>query len=254
MREFSIGLNIYTLLYQFIKDKKDAFSKAKEAGFDRIEMIGGFDTEPQELLQTLKGHGLAVTSYHLGRDAFAPEQLDNTIGYNKAIGNDTLVIPCFKFDKDISVKEWEEFAAFLEETAKELKKHNMRLGYHNHAIEFDLVDKKEPWDIVMSNTENVVMQLDIGNARSNPRLSDDDIIGILKRYEGRAKCVHIKPWSKAKGFDCILGQDDINWPKIVDACKEYGGTETFYVEMEGHDTTCERIKPCFDYLANLVLK
>ena len=60
---------------------------------------------------------------------------------------------------------WKQLADIFNQAAETAKPDGMRVGYHNHGVEFQPLDGELPWDIFFSNTRpDVVMQLDIGNA------------------------------------------------------------------------------------------
>ena len=102
----------------------------------------------------------------------------------------------------------------------------MRVGYHNHATEFQPLEGERPWDVFFSHTSpEVVMQLDTGNAVSG----GGDPIATLKRFPGRAVTIHLKEYMGGHGR-AIIGEGDTRWDEIFALC-ESGGTEWYIVEQ-----------------------
>jgi sugar phosphate isomerase/epimerase len=112
----------------------------------------------------------------------------------------------------------------------------MATGYHNHHVEFQPLDGEPPWDTFFGNTvKEVIMQLDTGNAV----YGGADPVSILRRYPGRAVTVHLKSYSREAGrtdprlgFRPLIGDDDIPWAEVFEACETLGGTEWYVVEYE----------------------
>ncbi|MCC6058586.1 MAG: TIM barrel protein, partial [Desulfurococcaceae archaeon] len=98
--------------------------------------------------------------------------------------------------------------------------------------EFTPIEGEYPWNLIFSRTsEEVIMQIDIGHAL-RAGLTTDDIIGIIKRYRGRALTIHAKDYSKVKGYDVVIGEGDVKWLDILKTLKDYGGTQWIIIEQE----------------------
>ena len=129
---------------------------------------------------------------------------------------------------------WLKTATFFNTLAGKLAPHGMFTGYHNHHTEFTPLDGECPWDILIGNTrKEVVAQLDTGNAL----YGGADPLPLLQRYPGRARSIHLKPFTKGTpnpedGFRPVIGEDDIPWSKILQFCKSAGGTEWYIIEYE----------------------
>ncbi|MHC4479997.1 MAG: sugar phosphate isomerase/epimerase family protein, partial [Planctomycetota bacterium] len=75
----------------------------------------------------------------------------------------------------------------------------------------------------------VVMQLDTGNALQGGA----DPVSVLRRYPARARTVHLKEHS-ASGEAVLVGEGDVAWDDVFDACESVGGTEWYIVEQESY--------------------
>ena len=66
----------------------------------------------------------------------------------------------------------------------------MRLGYHNHAGDFEPLPTGEvPWEVFFNNTsKEVIHQLDVGNMPQEYQ----DPVKYLKMYPGRTHSIHVK--------------------------------------------------------------
>jgi len=70
------------------------------------------------------------------------------------------------------------------------------------------------------------MQLDTRNCREGGA----DPVAVLKKYPGRARTIHIKPFGG--GPEAIIGEDDVDWAGVFEFCETRGNTEWYVVEHE----------------------
>ena len=64
------------------------------------------------------------------------DNLEKTIEFNKTLGNPFLIVPSLPENRRNSLKAWGETAHLFNELAEKVKPHGMRVGYHNHSVEF----------------------------------------------------------------------------------------------------------------------
>jgi sugar phosphate isomerase/epimerase len=92
-----------------------------------------------------------------------------------------------------------------------------------------MMDGQLPFTVFFDSTDPaIVVQMDNGNALSG----GGDVMAVMRRYPGRARSVHLKPYSKERGSAPIIGEDDNDWAAFMQWCRESGGTEHYIVEYE----------------------
>ncbi|MBI3946907.1 MAG: sugar phosphate isomerase/epimerase [Armatimonadetes bacterium] len=92
------------------------------------------------------------------------------------------------------------------------------------------LDGEIPWDIFFSSAKpEVVMQLDLGNALHG----GGEPVPFLERYPGRARTVHLKDYSKTNDR-VLIGEGEVAWQAVFQACERVGGTEYYIVEQESY--------------------
>jgi sugar phosphate isomerase/epimerase len=156
------------------------------------------------------------------------DELARTVDFNKTLGNKFLIVPGLAPERTKSRQAWLETARLFDGIAARLQSAGMRVGYHNHTIEFQPLDGEMPWDTFFGNTrKEVVMQVDIGNALD----AGADPVTYLKKYSGRAATVHVKEYSKSNP-KAYIGEGDVKWPQVFDVLEKTGGTEWYIVEYE----------------------
>jgi len=242
-----IGLQVYSIRDIYAKCPAEAFKLIKDCGYDAVDMFGGVTMGAEELKALLDGAGLECCGWHAGWDYISkPDILEMFAAYNKVIGNKYLICPGlpFAWQEKTNKDQWLEAAQKLNEIAAQLKKHGMYTGMHSHNVEFKPTEGTDelPWDILAKNTgKDVVLQLDMGNTYA----AGTEPVAVLKKYPGRYKTIHIKPYSLAKGMGAVIGEDDIDWADTVKFCLEQGDTEYFIIEYEEADAKAG-VKACLD--------
>jgi sugar phosphate isomerase/epimerase len=150
-------------------------------GYEGVEFAGYYNRTAAELRKILDDLGLKVAGSHIGLDTLLGDELEKTIEFNKTLGNKFLIVPWIPEERRNSKAAWLEMAQLFSEIAEKVKRRGMRVGYHNHHMEFTPIDGEMPWDIFYgAASPEVVMQLDIGNALYG-KISVDDVLAVVKR-------------------------------------------------------------------------
>jgi sugar phosphate isomerase/epimerase len=241
MAKVPIGLQLYSVRHAFTEDPRGTLQKVAGMGYQGVEFYGAPRHTAHALRAMLDETGLAVCGWHTPWALVQEDTIYPTIAYNQVLGNKNVIVPSIPADLRTSRADWQKLAPQFNKVADTLAPHGMVTGYHNHWVEFVEMDGELPWYTLFDATQpNVVMQYDTGN--SLPKNIDFDVAGVIKRYPGRAKTVHIKPFSRKlarseepmNAFRPIFGEadDDIPWADFFGACESVGGTEWYIVEYE----------------------
>jgi sugar phosphate isomerase/epimerase len=236
MSRIPLALQLYSVRHELAKDVRGTLKAVADMGYEGVEFAGPPEHSANELRVLLDEFGLACCGWHTPFDLVQEDKLQETIAFNKTLGNRFIIIPGIPEHLRRSRADWLKLASFFNGLAEELADHDMATGYHNHYVEFQPLDGEWPWDTLFGNTrKEVIMQLDMGNAVRGGA----DLIPILKRYPGRAVTVHLKSYSKTAGktdprlgYRPLIGEDDIPWDEVFQACETIGGTEWYIVEYE----------------------
>jgi sugar phosphate isomerase/epimerase len=248
MKKIPLALGLYTLRGELPVDWKATLKAVAAMGYEGVEFYGPMRYDVNELKDELAANNLKLVGWHIG---FADIN-ETTVAYNRALGNNRLVVPALPAEDTCSIEAWRATAAKFCAAADYLVGEGFVLGYHNHAAEFIPVDGVVPWDVFAQGTEGkVFLQLDNGNAMEG----NADTIAYLKKYPKRGNTVHLKPFSKKNGFDTMIGQDDVPWQETFEVLDAQGVTEWYIVEYEceEHYTQLEGAKACIDALRKMGL-
>ena len=235
-----IALQLYSVRHEFSADMPGTLAAVARMGYSAVEFAGPPQHSAAALKAELEKLGLACCGWHVPFNLVQDDELNTTIAFHHALGNDKLIIPGIPAELRQSRNDWLKLADFTNRLAARLAAEGMRTGYHNHFHEFAPLDGETPWDTYFGNTDpSVIMQFDTGNAI----FGGAEPVNVIHSYPGRAVTVHLKPFTKRlhdgadhnyphAAFDPIIGEDDTDWPALFEACELVGGTEWYIVEYE----------------------
>lgn len=230
MAKIPIGLQLYSVREDCTRDLPGTLDAVARMGYVAVEFAGYYGRTAPELRKMLDDRGLKCCGTHTGFNTIMGDELPRTIEFNQTLGNRFLVVPGLPEERRNSRAAWRETAQMMNQAAERAAPAGMKVGYHNHGVEFQPMDGELPWDTFFSTAKpEVVMQLDFGNALhggGNP-------IPYVERYPGRATTVHLKEYS-ATNNKALIGEGDVDWQRLFNLCETVGGTEWYIVEQESY--------------------
>jgi len=243
-----VGVQLYSVRHECASDLPATLAAVSRMGYQGVEFAGYYGRSARDLRKLLDDNGLACCGTHIDLATLLGDKLPQTVEFNKTLGNKYLIVPGLDPERTKSRRSWLETAKLFDEIAGRLQPLGMRVGYHNHSIEFHPLDGELPWDTFFGNTRReVIMQVDIGNALD----AGADPVAYLGRYPGRAATVHVKEYSKSNP-KAYVGEGDVDWPKVFGLLERAGGTEWYIVEYEVEGVPAlEGISRCLQNLRKL---
>lgn len=235
-KKVPIGLQLFSVRGECARDLPAALKGTADLGYVAAEPwgYGGEALEWQgwpveDIRKMYDDNGLKCCGFHLATGALLGDNLERTIEMNQELGNKYLIIAADK-QRMSAVETIMELAGILNGVAEKLKPLGMWTGYHAHGFDFEKFDGETAWEILFSNTrDEVVMQMDIGNCAGG----GGDPIGMLEKFPGRARSVHLKDFGG--GPDAVIGEGEADWDRIFHLCDTLHHPEWYVVEEGGKD-------------------
>lgn len=259
--EYKIGLGMYTVHREIQKDLKAVCGRLAQMGYQGLEFYG----EPKEfpvnrVRSALEYSGLEITGWHMEWKNLQKDTIDQTIEYLLETGCPAAVVPCLggrwnvgHDSKEEGRDRWMYYIERLNLIHERLSEEGLRMGYHNHEHEFLLkYDGKTVFDLLFENLpQEVVMELDSGNCIEG----GEDPVRILNQYRDRPVFLHLKPYSKKREFEVVLGEeDDANdWKTMLNQ----PGTAIEWLLVESENSSLpemENAKRCLQNLTCILQK
>ena len=249
MGKTKIGIQLYSVRHDAVKDLKGTLKKLSAIGYEAVEFFGAGVFTTKEILDALKESNLEICGYHTPWEFVQDDLINLWTAYNKSIGNKYIIVPGLPKECTDSLQAWQKTAEKFNEIADKLKKEGMRLGYHNHWDEFKQIDGKRPWDVFYEAAcPCIIAQYDIGNSLRGTGI---DAISYHSKYINQGITVHAKAYA-ANDKDACIGEDDIDWGKYVEIIKNAGVTEYCIVEYEAQiDALYDKLTTSYNTLKKL---
>lgn len=227
-RRVPVAVELYSIRQDCQKDLPGTLAAVSKMGYDGVEFAGYYERSAKELRKMLDDLNLKAFSTHISVKTLLGDQLEKTVEFNQILGNSRLTVASLPAAK--TLQPWYDVAKQFNEIAQKLKRSKMRVGFHNHAGELDLVEGKRPWDVFLDSTsKDVTMQMHMQHFPAKGL----DSIEYLKRYRGRARTMHLNDYAPDRR-KVLLGEGAIEWKKIFDAAEKFGGIECYIVEQESY--------------------
>lgn len=235
---------------KLLKDLADmGYTSVETANYDNGKFYG---RTPQQFKEDCEKAGLKVLSAHTNRGLSDQELASGDfteamkwwkqcIADHKAAGMEYIVCPWMGVPK--TMKDLLTQCKYLNEIGKLCKQSGIKFGYHNHSHEFQKVEGKTMYDVMLEKTdpEYVFFEMDVFWTvwgQNSP-------VNYFKKYPGRFKMFHIKDYreigqSGMVGYDAIFNNAD------------KAGMENFVVELEQSEapSIVDGVRISIDYLLN----
>jgi len=221
-----VGLQLYTLMGVIDNDVPGTLKQVAAIGYKDLEsafsLKGGFyGMSAKDFAKLTRDMGLSWVSHHVGGAPFkmpaggfkTPPGMDTTRlhqlrnmpppknlkeNYQQVIdevaegGVKYLVCASIPLSTTAEINEAVEI---LTKSGEASKKAGIQLCYHNHIHEFEAVDGKIPYDILLQiNPDTLIMELDLGWAT----VAGQDPVELFKKNPGRYPLWHVKDMTAQK--------------------------------------------------------
>ena len=236
------GLQLYSVRDITKEDLGSAIKQVASLGYSFVEFAGFFGNSAEDVKAMLSEAGVTISGTHSPLDDLRPTKLADTIAYHKAVGNPYYIIP----GADLStLAKIEDFANVVNNARPILAAEGIRLGYHNHSREFEIM----PWGSTIHSELERRTDIDFEIDTYWAWNAGVDPIAILERLGGRVKVIHVKD-GFAGGKGKALGEGDAPVKAVVEYAKAKG--ITMVVESETLDPTgILEVGRCIDYLKSI---
>jgi sugar phosphate isomerase/epimerase len=191
-----------------------------DSGFGPLTKI-----KPVDMKKIINDAGLSCPSCHFGFEELT-DHLDERIEWSKQIGLSVMVCSSFGLPKTATLDDYLKAADKLNKAGVKIKKAGLQTGYHNHDMEFHMLDNQLIYDALMKrfDADLVKMQFQTQVITLGYKAST-----YFNKYPGRFISSHLSDWTADKK-EVPIGQGIIDWKEFFAAAKT-GGVKYFYVEM-----------------------
>lgn len=232
--QIPVGLELYSVREALKKDPEGTVRAVAQMGYQDVEFYAPYfewsDAQAKQMRKLLDDLGIHCYSTHNDEDFFSARNIDRARDLNQILGAKYLVQAWS--DPKADLNGWKAVADNLNAAADKLEPAGLKVGYHNHDVEWKAVGGKRPIEVIAANTKPTVMlQLDVGTCLE----AGSDPAGWIKANPGRIRSMHCKDWSPdpSVGYKTLFGEGKADWKSIFEAAENGGGVEYYLIEQEG---------------------
>lgn len=249
----NIGIQLYTVRDELSKDLDTIFHQLSEIGYRYVEIAETGALTLSEFLLKTKQYNLIPLSIHI--DFLKLRQAHQSFFKQaKEAGISKIVVPW------IDPQIWQDDSLLtpvlneLEQLGIQAKEQGLSLAYHNHAHEFILTERGYPLDKLVTYTQNVTLELDIGWAYVATQV---DPWAIIQKYNDRISLLHLKDISSINPLKFTeLGNNGlIDWQKLLSQILKVNVSD-WIIEQDTdfENNALDSAKKSFHYLTSLIEK
>jgi sugar phosphate isomerase/epimerase len=241
-----IGLQLYTVRHEMEKDFEGTIARVAATGYREVEFAGYFGRTPRDVRALLDHHGLAAPSAHV---SLAPDQWRAALDAAPIVGHRYLVIAWIPAEQRRTLDDCKRAAERLSRAATEARAAGLQFAYHNHDFEFVPLEGRLPYDVLLTETDPKLVQLEmdlywIVKAGQDP-------LAYFARWPGRFPMVHVKDSAGGPAHRMTdVGAGNIDFKKIF-AQREQAGIRHCFVEHDQPGDGFASIRASYEYLKRL---
>lgn len=232
-----LGLQLYTLRDSIFQDPKGILRKVCGFGYQELETFGYSDGKIfgmpfGDFASFVDDLGMKVVSGHYGLEQATGDTWEAAITDAKAAGQKYMVVPYLAETDRQSIDDYKKICEQLNRAGEACKKQGMRLGYHNHAFEFENMNGQRPFDVMLAELDPLYVGIEMDiywvvRAGADP-------IKYFEKYPKRFEQWHVKDMDKTnRDENANIGSGSIDYKRIFANAKS-SGMKHWYVEQESY--------------------
>lgn len=228
-----LAAQLYTLrqITQTAADFAGAMRQVRAIGYTAVQVSGIGPIPPVEVKAIVEECGLVICNTHIGYDRLLndlPAVIEQHRLWNcrhVAVGS----MPGAY--RETGVEGFRRFAREATEIGRRLHDAGLTFSYHNHSFEFVRFGRHTGLDILYAESDPRYLQAEIDTYWVQH--GGGDPAEWIRRMKGRMPVVHLKDMVMWNGQQTMaeIGEGNLNWPAILEACRE-SGVEWYAVEQD----------------------
>ncbi|HEY7355178.1 MAG TPA: sugar phosphate isomerase/epimerase [Ktedonobacterales bacterium] len=191
-----IALQLYTVRDETARDFAGTLHQVAQMGYRAVEFAGYGGLSPGQMAGLLAETGLEAASTHIGLAALE-SSLDRELDYCQSIGCASIVLPALPSEYR-SADGVRGLLPRLNEIGRRCHERGIAFSYHNHNFEFVQGDGPMLLDVLLDNTDPLVVALEFDVYWA--AFAGVDPISYLRQRAGRALLIHVKDMAADRSF------------------------------------------------------
>ena len=246
-----VGIQLYTLRDDARRDLEGTLVNIAQAGYKEVELLSSmnnFGMAPARLRAILDRNGLTAPSTHVEPAIF--DNLDPQIEAARILGHQYLIVASLPDAEKLGLDDYRRWADRFNEAGARALRSNIRIGFHDEAWDFRVMNGTMPYDVFVQRTDPsvVALQLDTGNAV----VGGKDPLELMQRYGSRYSLFHIKDAERLGAeHDVELGKGMVDFRRLFGMIDNID-QKHLYVEQESYPgTPLDSVKRDYAYISQV---
>lgn len=229
-----VGLQLYSLRDVIGNDPKGVLKSVASWGYTEVETYGYnngqlFGMSVADFKSYLDTLGVKVVSGHYGIN-LAENGWEQVCADAKAMGQKYVVVPWMDKKYYATLDDLKRTCEVLNKAGEVAKKYKLKMGYHNHAFEFEQVEGKVIFDemLTLLDPKLVSIEMDIYWVVR----AGKDPLAYFEKHPGRFPLWHVKDMDKSnQDRNADVGTGSIDFTKLFARAKK-AGLKNYFIEQE----------------------
>jgi sugar phosphate isomerase/epimerase len=244
-----VGVQLYTVRDRMQQNVPQTLQQVAAIGYREVETAGLYNLTPQQFRAELDRAGLVSPAGHNPITALR-DNLETTLATAQTLGQRWVVVPWLD-QAERNPAGYRRLAQDLNRAGTAARERGLRVGYHNHEFEFDVLEGgRSGYDILLAETDPALVdfELDLFWAVQ----AGHDPTTIFARHPGRFPLCHVKDMADIGGAQRMVevGRGEIDFARIFGQAQQ-AGLRHFFVEHDNPDNSMESIRNSFQHLQQL---
>jgi sugar phosphate isomerase/epimerase len=243
-----IGLQLYTVRDALQRDFEGTLARVAAIGYREVEFAGYVGRTAAQVRDALARAGLAAPSAHVPLAALA-KGWDQVLTDAHTVGHRYLVVAWIDEAQRPNLDGYRRIAEQFNRAGEAAARAGIQFAYHNHAYEFERVEGRLPYDVLLEATDpkHVSFELDLYWITKG----GEDPLAYFSHWPGRFHLVHAKDSAgQPEHRMADVGTGIIDWRAIF-AHRKQAGIEHVYVEHDDPPNPFASISASYSYLRRL---
>jgi sugar phosphate isomerase/epimerase len=230
----NVGVQLYSVRKEMAADAIGTLKKLGQIGYQEIESAQSekgnyYGLQPKEIKNILKDQGMTLRSGHTHIDKNWQRSIDEA-----AEAGQEYIICSVLPSPGQTVGNYQKSADMFNQAGEQCKKSGIKFGYHNHESEYDTVEGKVLYDVLLDNTrpELVHMEMDLGWVIA----AGKDPLAYFTKYPGRFPLWHLKDMSTTEKKSVEFGKGSVDIIGLMKQAKQ-AGMKYYFIEQEEYAVT-----------------
>jgi len=228
------------------QDFEGTLARVAKIGYREVEFAGYFDRSPQQVRAVLDRLRLDAPAAHVSFESIEVGW-DAVLHMARLVGHRYVVVAWIPEERRRSLDDWKRIAERLNQAGTACRAAGLQFAYHNHAFEFDPLEGRRPYDVLLDATDTGLVQLELDLYWITKGGADP--FAYFARFPGRFPMVHVKDMT-ARGEMVDVGKGAIDWRRIFAQANE-AGIQHYFVEHDEPPEPLDSIRASYTYLKRL---